>query len=272
MKRDRHLAWLAWPTLLYLAVFFLAPLWIVPSYSVLARDFAGGVLPELSLDAWSEAISPKTLEILGWSLSLALGVTALCLLAGYPCALAVGRLSQGSRQVVVLALVFPLITSQLLRVYGWMNLLPLEWRGNLAAVGFVLAVNYLPFMLLPLLRAWERLPPNVMQAALDLGATPWQTFWRVTWPLTRAGRWAGCALVFVPVCGEYLVPYFIGHGKVQVLGTLIAQEFEWRNLPLVAALAVWLLLLVAIPVIFSVLQSGKAAGTVVHRQEENSDA
>lgn len=257
MQNLRRTRWLAWPSLLYLTIFFLVPLGIVVSYSVLRKDYAGGVLPEFSAEAWAEFFKERTLAMLGWSLGLALGVTAVCLLVAYPCVLALGRLDRRWRQVLVLAVAFPLITSQLLRVYGWMNLLPLEWRGTILAVGFVLAVNYLPFMLLPLLRSWERLPANAVHAAMDLGATPWQAFWGVVWPLTRSGRWAGCALVFIPVCGEYLVPHFIGQGKVRVLGTVIAREFESRNWPYVAALAVALLVLVLGAVALSLLRGAE---------------
>ncbi len=270
MQQFRTMRWLAGPPLLYLLVFFLIPLGIVVSYSFLKRDFAGGVLWEHSWDAWSEAFQEGTLIVLRRSLGLALGVTAACLVVGYPCVLALGELPGRSRQLAVLALTFPLITSQLLRVYGWMNLLPLEWRGNLVSVGFVLAVNYLPFLLLPLLRSWERLPPNVMRAALDLGATPWQTFWRVTWPLTRAGRWAGCALVFIPVCGEYLVPHFIGEGRVMVLGKLIEQAFNYRDWPYTSAVAVWLLALVSLPVLLAVFRRTEPARP--RAQEEDGDA
>src|SRR5581483_6746707 len=136
----------------------------------------------------------------------------------------------------------PLITSLLLRVYGWINLLPLSWRGNVGSVALVMTMNYLPFMVLPLLRALERLDAGLLEAALDLGATPAQAFWRVTWPLTRPGVVAGCALVFIPSAGEYLVPHFIGEGKVHVLGTLIVQQFmERRNWPYAAAAAACLL-------------------------------
>jgi spermidine/putrescine transport system permease protein len=117
-----------------------------------------------------------------------------------------------------------------------------------------MTVNYLPFMILPLLRAHERADPNLPMAAMDLGATRWQTFWRVTWPLSWPGIWAGCSLVFIPASGEYLVPHFIGEGKVMVLGTLIVQEFmERRNWPYAAAASVWLLAIVSLPVLAAAL-------------------
>ena len=99
------------------------------------------------------------------------------------------------RALLVLVISFPLLTSLLLRTYGWLNLLPLAWRGTLPGVGLVLACNYLPFMVLPLLKAYERADRTLVLAALDLGATPWQAFWRVTFPITltgaaaRARRW-----------------------------------------------------------------------------------
>src|SRR5262249_30573803 len=119
-------------------------------------------------------------------------------------------------------------------------------------------VNYLPFMVLPLLRAVERLDANLPLAAMDLGATPWQTFWRVSWPLTRPGMWAGCALVFIPVTGEYLVAHFIGEGKVNLLGTEVVRQFEdERDWPLGAATSLWLLALILVPGILAAFGRGR---------------
>jgi len=95
------------------------------------------------------------------------------------------------RAFLVLVISFPLVTSLLLRTYGWLNVLPLPWRGTLGGVGLVLGFNYLPFMLLPILRAYERADATLVQAALDLGATPLQAFCRVTVPLTLPGAISG---------------------------------------------------------------------------------
>jgi len=254
---------LAWPPLIYLVIFFLVPTAIVVSYSFLERDFDGGVIRHWSMEAWQLALDSVTLRILCRSVLLSLAVTAGSVLFGYPVAIFCSRLTAAKRQWCVALIAFPLMTSLLLRIYGWMNVLPDAWRGNVYMVGIVMMVNYLPFMILPLLRACERIDPTLGDAALDLGATPWTTFWRVTWPLTRPGLWAGCALVFIPAAGEYLVPHFIGNGKVDVLGLQIVREFmERRNWPYAAACAVWLLLLVAIPAIFSALHSESSAAKV----------
>lgn len=242
---------LAWPALAYLAVLFLVPVGIVLGCSVLARDFRGGVEARILFDAWRQAVDARTLWALGRTLVLAGGVTLLNLMIGYPCAAALARLPAGWRKSLVFVFCFPLVTSLLLRTYGWMNLLPLAWQGTLWAVGLVLTFNYLPFMVLPLLRAFERADPALHLAALDLGATPWQAFWRVTWPITRSGMWAGAALVFVPVTGEYLAPHFIGQGKVTLMGTLIWKEFDGRNWPYAAACSAWLVGLVLLGMLLS---------------------
>src|SRR5439155_22942223 len=162
-----------------------------------------------------------TLHILGRTVLLATGVTAVNLLLAYPSAAMLARMPRRRRALLVLIISFPLVTSLLLRTYGWMNLLPLAWRGTLVGVGIVLACNYLPFMLLPLLKAYERADQTLVLAALDLGATPAQAFWRVTLPITLPAAASGAALVFIPVSGEYLIPHFLGDGQVSVVGTLV---------------------------------------------------
>lgn len=239
--------WLALPAVCYLMSLFLAPAGIVLAYSLCRRNFYGGVEPEFSWDAWRMATDAITLRILGRTVLLATAVTTVNLLLAYPCAAALARMPRQRRALLVLIISFPMVTSLLLRTYGWMNLLPLAWRGTLAGVGLVLAANYLPFMLLPLVKAYERADQTLVLAALDLGATPWQAFWRVTFPLTLPGAASGAALVFIPVSGEYLIPHFIGDGKVSVAGTLVMEWFGHRHWPYAAACAAWLAAIVLAP-------------------------
>lgn len=246
--------WLAVPAVLYVAVLFLVPVGVVLAYSLCARDFRGGVKPEFSLAGWAWASDAITLRILARTVLLALAVTLFNLLLAYPCAAALARMPQQKRALLVLLISFPLVTSLLLRTYGWLNVLPLAWRGTLGGVGLVLACNYLPFMLLPLLRAYERADQSLVLAAMDLGATPWQAFWRVTLPLTLPGALSGAALVFIPVSGEYLIPHFIGDGKVSVMGTLVMEWFGHRHWPYAAACATWLAAIVLLPIIASLVR------------------
>jgi ABC-type spermidine/putrescine transport system permease subunit I len=239
---------LALPAVLYLAVLFLGPTSVVLAYSFMERDIYGGVHPRLSWEAWRMATDRITLGILARTVLLAGGVTVVNLLLAYPCAAALSRMPRERRELWVLILGFPMLTSLLLRTYGWLNVLPLEWRGTLWAVGLVEACNYLPFMVLPLLKAYERADRTLVWAAMDLGATPWQAFWRVTFPITLTGAVAGSALVFIPVSGEYLVPHFIGEGKVSVAGTTVMEWFDHRHWPYAAACAAWLAAIVLVPI------------------------
>lgn len=250
MTKSNREKWLAWPPLVFLALFFVLPAGMVAAYSLLERDFYGNVQPRLSMHGWQEATSPITLTVLGRSITLALGVTAACLVLGYPCALALAKVNQPWRGYWAMLVSFPLVTSLLLRIYGWMNLLPVDWRGTIWTVGFVMTMNYLPFMLLPLLRSIESIDAHLPDAAMDLGATWWQTFRLVILPLTRPGVLAGSALVFIPATGDYLVPHFIGDGRLNVLGILIVQQFmERRNWPYAAAASLWLLAIVCAPLL-----------------------
>lgn len=256
---------LAWPAVGYLAVLFAAPVAMVLAYSLCQRDFYGGVEWRLSWEAWRQATDAGTFRVLGRTLLLAGGVTAVNLLVGYPCALALARMDRSYRTALVLVICFPLLTSLLLRTLGWMNVLPLAWRGTLPGVGLVLAANYLPFMVLPLVKALERADASLVDAALDLGATPWQAFWRVTLPITRGGMLAGTALVFIPCSGEYLIPHFIGDGKVEVVGTLVMRHFTLRDWPYAAACAAWLAAIVLAPIVMS-LFAGRGEADAAHLQ------
>jgi ABC-type spermidine/putrescine transport system permease subunit I len=252
--------WLAVPAVLYLAVLFLGPTGVVLAYSFMRRDIYGGVHPEFSWDAWRMATDGITLGILARTVLLAGGVTVANLLLAYPCAAVLARMPHERRAWWVLVLSFPMLTSLLLRTYGWMNLMPLAWRGTLPGVGLVLACNYLPFMVLPLLKAYERADRTLVLAALDLGATPWQAFWRVTFPITLTGAASGAALVFIPVSGEYLIPHFIGDGKVSVAGTLVMEWFDHRHWPYAAACAAWLALIVLVPIGASLVWKSREPG------------
>lgn len=251
--KNRITPWLAVPPVLYLTALFVGPACVILAYSFCERDLSGGVLPVFSWTAWRTATDPITLRIVGRTIGLAAAVTAFDLLLAYPCAAALAAMPMRRRALLVLAISFPLVTSLLLRTYGWLNLLPLAWRGSLAGVSIVLACNYLPFMLLPLLKAYERADATLAQAALDLGATPWQAFWHVTLPLTLPGAISGAALVFIPVSGEYLIPHFIGEGKVTVAGTLVMEWFGHRHWPYAAACATWLAAIVLVPLIVSLV-------------------
>lgn len=244
---SRPLTAVAWPPLLFLAVVFVVPLAMVVACSVMARDFPAGVRAAVSLEGWRQATDAHTLRIVGSTIVIAALVTTVTACVGFLAAHALWRLPRRSRHIVTAILVFPLVTSLLLRIYGWMNLLPFQCRGTWLAVVGVMAVTYLPFTILPILRSLERVDPTLLEAAADLGATRFQALVHVVVPLAVPGIVAGSVLVFVPACGDYLIPHFIGNGKISVLGTLVVHEFmERRNWPYASAASMWLLAIVVL--------------------------
>lgn len=201
------------------------------------------------------------------SVLLAASATVLCLLLGYPMALAIARAGERVRAYLLLAIILPFWISFLLRVYAWIGLLnnygfinqvllwlgiieqPLELLYTDLAIYIGIVYSYLPFMVLPLYATLERLDPDTVEAAADLGARPWQAFRDVTWPMSRPGVIAGCLLVFIPAMGEYVIPYLLGGPESLMIGRVLFDEFFVnRDWPLASSVAVVLLLLLVAPI------------------------
>ena len=170
---------------------------------------------------------------------------------------------------MLLLIVLPFWISFLLRVYAWMGLLNnygvinnmLVWLGVVDqpiqimytdfAIFIGLTYSYLPFMILPLYATLERMDLDLVDAALDLGASRTAAFWDITWPLARAGVIAGSLLVFIPSMGEYVIPYLLGGPETLLIGRVLFDEFFVnRDWPLASAVAIVLLLLLVVPIVF----------------------
>ena len=269
----RHPDWtitlLLGPAVLWLLVLTLLPMGIMAYYSVLSRGPWGTIIHTLTLDNYRQVADPVFLRILGRSLRLALLTTALCLLSGYALAYWMAFYGGRRKQLYSFLVVLPFWTSDLVRLYAWITLLadhgiinnvlltlgvlqhPLPLLYNEGTVLLGLVYTYLPFMVLPLYAALERLDRAVLEAAADLGATPAECFSKVTLPLTKGGMLSGAVLVFVPSVGEFLIPELLGGAKTMLLGKFIALKFTGlRHWPLGAAYA---LVLVAIIVLLLVM-------------------
>ncbi len=203
------------------------------------------------------------------SVFIAAAATALCLILGFPMAYAIARSSTSVRGLLLLLVVLPFWISFLLRVYAWMGLLNnhgvinnlLMWSGLIdspvpimytdVAVFIGMTYSYLPFMILPLFATLERMDLELVDAALDLGATRTEAFWDVTWPLARPGVIAGCLLCFIPAMGEYVIPYLLGGADSLLIGRVLFDEFFVnRDWPLASAVAIVLLLILVLPIVF----------------------
>lgn len=269
---------------LWLALFFLAPLLIVArlslSESAQARppyrpvfDFADGLarwfdkVQTLGVSNFATLFDePLYADAFLSSLRLSALGTALVLLIAYPMAYAITRAPRERRLLLLTLVVVPFWTSFLIRIYAWIALLkpeglinhalmsaglihdPLPIFGNDLAIVIGIAYSYLPFMVLPLYAALERLDGSLEEAARDLGATPLRAFWRVTFPQTLRGVAAGVLLVFVPALGEFIIPDLLGGSDSLMAGKIIWSEFfANRDWPMASAIAVMLLVVLALP-------------------------
>lgn len=202
------------------------------------------------------------------SLWIALVSTFLVLLVGYPIAYGMARALKSIQPTLVMLVILPFWTSFLIRVYAWIGILKKEGLLNqfLLATGVIdqpltilntntavyigIVYSYLPFMVLPLYAALERLDETLLEAAADLGCRPISAFWRITFPLSLPGVVAGCFLVFIPVTGEFVIPDLLGGSETLMIGrTLWAEFFNNRDWPLASAVAVILLLILIIPIV-----------------------
>jgi len=251
------------PAALVTIALFLAPMGIIFAYSLLSRGAYGGVILPWTFENYRRVFDPLYAEIFWRSFLLAGVATVLCLILGFPLALYIAR---SQRRTLLLNLVMlPFWTSFLIRTYAWMFLLrdtglintilqslhiirqPLPLLFNDGAVVLGLVYGYLPFMVLPLYATLEKLDPALLDAARDLGATPWVTTWKIIVPLSRSGMLAGGLLVFIPCLGAYLTPDLLGGGKTVMIGNLVQNQFTTaRDWPFGSAVSLLLMAIVLI--------------------------
>ncbi len=290
-SRSARLFGLMSPGAFWLIVFFTLPLVFMLVISFVEKGRAGGVRVPLALtpESYAQFFNACASEFSGpecdrWlyigiflnSAWIAVRVTALCLLLGYPLAYFISRRSARWRNVLLLLVMIPFWTNFLVRTYalkqvlaesGLFNTLllnlslitqPLELLFNETGVLLGLVYGYLPFAVLPLYASIEKFDFSLMEAAADLGADNRRAFWRVMLPLTLPGVVAAFVLVFVPVVGAFVTPDIMSGGKVEMIGTLIARQFgSSRNWPFGSAMSFIMMLLVLIGVVYYLRSGGK---------------
>ena len=226
-----------------MAVFFLAPLGLVFAISFASRGTYGGIVWEFTSANYLDLLHPLYGKILAQSLWYATLTTVLCFILGFPLAYVIARSPARWRTVALVLVVLPFWTNFLVRTYAWMILLrhdglinrglmalgvldiPLELLYTPTAVVIGLVYGYLPFMVLPLYVAVERLDPLLVEAAWDLYASPWAVFTRVILPLTKPGIVGGSILVFIPSIGSFITPDLLGGARTMMIGNLIQHEY-----------------------------------------------
>lgn len=226
-------------------------------------------LPTLKLNfanyqfIFSDALYVKTYIS---SLKYALLTTLICLAIGYPFAYFMARAPKHLQPMLLMLIMLPFWTSFLLRIYAWKTLLvsngvinnvllslgiikaPLIMMNNSFSLIIGMVYSYLPFMILPLYANLSKLDLRYLEAAADLGASPFKAFWLITVPLSKAGIIAGSMLVFIPAVGEFVIPELLGGPDTLMIGRVLWDEFFSNNdWPMAAAVAVVMILLILVP-------------------------
>lgn len=269
MRTPRFL--LAVPAWAWLVAFFVLPVATVVYFSFGYKPglFGTHATDVLSLDRYREALSPTFFTTFTSTLRVGILGTLICLVIGIPMAywMAV-KVSPGRRAFLLALVIVPFWTNFLVRTIGWQVILaPEGWlSGMLQALGLrenplailytrsavLLGVvyNYLPLMILPLFVAFDRVGPALREASKDLGANRWRTFTRVTLPMARPGIIAGVLLVFIPLMGDYITATVLGGARGNMVGQLVASQFQAaQNWALGSAMAVLLILVIAVTVL-----------------------
>jgi spermidine/putrescine transport system permease protein len=264
----KHERWLlgilVGPSALYLLLFFIVPLLIVLVYSFLTRGTYGQLVWKFTLDNYVRVIDPLYLSILWRSVIIAGINTLICLLLSYPFAYAIARMENPrTRSILIILVMIPFWTNFLVRTYAWRVILgtdgplngllmgmgiiqePLPLIFNDGAVMVGLVYGYMPFMVLPLYAAIERIDFSLVEAAHDLYADGRAAFLRVVLPLSMPGILAGSILVFIPSLGTFVTTDLLGGSKSVMIGNLIQSQFlTARDWPFGSAFSV--LLMVAV--------------------------
>lgn len=271
---------------LWLALFFLLPFLIV--FRISLSDDAIAQPPYTPVFGWAEGfaafreklsaldldnyflVGGDWLYVLSFVQSVATAAlaTAILIVIGYPVAYAIARAPRDLRPVLLLLVVLPFFTSFLIRVYAWMGILSREGLLNQALAGLglideplqILSTNtavvigmvysYLPFMVLPIYAALDRMDESLLEAAADLGATPAQAFWKITVPISYPGIFAGALLCFIPAVGEFVIPDLLGGSDTLMIGRTVWNEFAVnRSWSVSSALAILILAVLLVPIL-----------------------
>jgi putrescine transport system permease protein len=271
---------------LWLLAFFLLPFLIVARISVAEMEnvtfkdlltFKDGLLQLTLKFTGYQFIVEDSLYFDAYlrSAKYAAATTVLCLAIGYPFAYFMARARSTVQPALLMLVMLPFWTSFLLRVYAWKGLLSeggwiegaivgvgldrllfaaglIEAEGRLMNTPFSLVLGmvytYLPFMVLPLYANLAKMDLRLLEAAADLGATPWTAFWRITVPLSKAGIIAGSMLVFIPCVGEFVIPELLGGPRTLMIGRVMWDEFFSNNdWPMASSVAVVMVLLIIVP-------------------------
>lgn len=230
---------LAMPALLWIFLLLIFP-FLCMVYTSLLDD---SVVQAYTLSHYSNFFELLYLHVISRSLFLATGTAIITLLIGYPVAYFIAFRANKNKNMLLFLLTLPFWTNLIIQVYAWFFILErtglintlllqlgiishsIQFAYNMYAILLLLIYCYLPFMTLPIYTILQKFDTKLIEASMDLGATRWQTFWRITFPLSLPGIKTGFLLVFVPSFGDFVIPSLIGGSRYLTVGSLISYYF-----------------------------------------------
>ena len=253
------------PLYLFTLLFLVGPLVYMVVLSFLTQADTWGVVPEFTLENYAAIGEPVYLETFWESLKLAVITTVLVIGLGYPFGYFMAKLGPKWKRRTMLLLMIPFWTSSLIRLYGWIIIFraggvfdtlltslhitsePLKLLYTYPAVVVGMVYALLPFMIFAVYSSAEKMDFSLVEAARDLGASPFRAFLTVTLKLTLPGLLSGVVLTFVPSMGLFFIADILGGNKVVLVGNLIQEQLmKAHNWPFAAALSVVLLVLTTV--------------------------
>ena len=259
------------PTAGWLVLFFVVPLGIIWVYSFGENVSLTEIETTWTLDNYARLAEPEIVTLMWRSLWIAALSTAICLCVGYPVALVIATAEPKWKPWLLLVIILPFWTNLLIRTYALLNILgtrgrlndlfggiwggadaltggmlgdyePIKFLGTETGVIIGLVYVHLPFTVLPIYAALERMDRSYLEASLDLGAGQWTTFFRVLLPLTMAGVITATIITFIPMMGSFLTPDLLGRGQVDMIANVIERQFKKANdWPFGSAISLFLL-------------------------------
>ena len=280
--------WYAWPAIILGLLFTLGPVCVIVAFSFMSQpETGGGVVFTFSTDAYkqllftsdfngNQTLDMRYVKVFGTSLWQALATTLVCLLLSFPIALWMSLKSQRTQQLLLMLIMIPFWTNELVQTYAWMLVLndngPVNWilqflgfgSKNMLYTPFAallgLIYYFLPFAILPMYSTLSGFDFRQVEAAYDLGARKLTVIRRIILRQARPGVMSAIALCFIPAFGSYLQPVLLGGGKTLMVGNLIDSQFtESRNWPFGAAISTTILLIVLICGVIITVMGGRAS-------------
>jgi len=282
IRKNKGALGLLLPTISWLMIFFVIPILFILIVSFATRGEIGEVIYTFSFENYKRLFDLRYFEIFYKSIFISLSTTLFCLFFGYPFASFAAKASDRFRPILMLLIILPFWTNSLIRTYAWIILLRTEGVINsiLLGIGLIreplkllytnasvlvgMVYMMFPFMVLPLYTSIEKMEYSLIEASLDLGASPVKTFMKIQLPLTMPGIISGCLLVFVPTLGFFFIPDLMGGSKIVLMSNLIKNQFlTARDWPFGSSISVVLMIIMIILIAINFKLGGSEKGSVM---------